>query len=338
MMAGVLLGQGRPLAAASFQVGDCELREDPATRAGFGDLNFNVCVRANEGVEANFVSSPQDNAWLSYGSAYGGVFIASWLSFQSRGWYRLVEPLGHDALVDKDVETDYAVMQLGDPVLSKVRLTAGRARLPFGVDLTDAPQFYQMRENRLLWLSPPDSAWLTLDDLKMVKVEAGVATNELKRKGKIVGPPPSGEVPPTENAASIRASVDLSALEGTRLVASGYGDKGGERRFGAGVINRNRKGDFTDFEFVRRLTTPDGHAAPFQQLLRIGYTSAWNGSGRFVAQFDDEQLRFRRGILDYDVRGLADHMIFRVGASYTKDESGAHANRWALITGLEADL
>jgi hypothetical protein len=120
-------------------------------------------------------------------------------------------------------------------------------------------------------------------------------------------------------------------------VLSTYGQKDGERRFGAGFLSVSRKDDLTAFEFVRRQTTPGGDDEPFTQLLRLSYVGAWRGDNRWVVQFDDERFRFRRGFVDYDIL-LYGHALVRFGVAYHKSETGDGLRRWYVSSGLEARL
>src|SRR5205823_715884 len=125
------------------------------------------------------------------------------------------------------------------------RFTAGLSRLPFGIDTSPAPQLYQRLENRNFWSSPEGTAYMTFDDLRSLKVEVGVASNDWRRRRIDFGARDLG-FERLDRAGSLRASYDISALEGTRILGSLYGAKNGERRYGAGLINRNRKEDYTE--------------------------------------------------------------------------------------------
>lgn len=316
-------------------LGDCELVRDPESAESRRDLMLNVCLRGNVGSEMTFVSgTPEENHWLRYANAYGGLFISPWASFQARGKVRDTMPIGTDTAEDLNRYMDYAALTLGSPVIHHTRLTAGRIRLPFGIDRTEAPESYQQKENRAFWDSPQDGAYVTFDEMRNLRLDLGYATNELV--DDTVTDPLVGQKEEIR-AGSARLMVDFSALDGSRLVFSGYGENHGVRRMGAGFVTVSRKSDMTLFEFVRRLSTPSGDDAPFEQLLRLGYASAYRNDARWVVQFDDERFRFRRGIVAHDVL-IYGHFDVRLGITYQKSETGDGLRRWYVTTGLEGRL
>jgi hypothetical protein len=207
-------------------------------------------------------------------------------------------------------------------------------RLPFGIDTSQAPQFYQDKENRGFWHSPTDGGYLTFDDLRRLRLDAGLAISEISRLD------PKTRLAPryaTDKAFSLRAALDVSALEGTRILASVYGAEMGERRYGLGLINTNQKGDYTAFEFARRQIFSSGLLRPFEQLLRLAYTSAWQRNARWVMQFDDERLRFRRVVFDYE-RVILPHLNSKLAISYLRATDGSRASRWGFTCGVETNL
>ncbi len=322
--------------------GTCELARDPETAAGAPDLAFNACVRGKVGSEITFVSgTPEENSWLRYADLDGGIFVTPWLSFQGRGKYRQILPMGKDAVASRDLYTDYATVTVGNPVLHHTRLTAGRLRLPFGLDQTEATQYYQSAENRAFWASPEQGGYVTLDDMRNLRLDIGYSSTEIREKNQpdqeAVSVASGNLKDPIVRATAARLMVDFSPLDGSRLVFSGYGENHGVRRMGIGFVTVSRKSDMTEFEFVRRLATPSGSDAPFEQLLRVGYVGAFRGDTRWVVQFDDERFRFRRGMLGHDIE-MWKHFDFRLGVTYQKSESGDGDRRWYVTSGLEAKL
>lgn len=325
-------------------LGRCELRLDPATAAGKEELGFLVCIKGAVGVEVTSVSgTPDENSWMKYAHLAGGLFVTEWVSLQARGRFRDREPLGDLVTEDRDLETEYVVVQVGNPALHPVRLTAGRIRLPFGIDRTGATEQYQAFENRTFWDSPPHGGYVTIDNLRATTLEIGAATNALvdrkdpEKSSATVDA--AGEIveEPLVQAASVRIMTDFAALDGSRVLLSGYGESSGVRRMGAGFLTVSAKDDITLFEFVRRMATPDGSSGNFDQLLRIGYTGTWRDDTRWVVQFDDERHRFRRGMLGHDAR-VYDHFTLRLAVSYHKSETGDGQRRWYVTSGLEARL
>ena len=323
------------LEAGPLMLGTCEPTEDPLSTKGQQELGAAACLRGAVGAESTaFVEAPGDANWISYGSAYGGAFVRSWLSMHVLGRWRDIRSLSRKLEYSRSHFTDFAVLQIGNPAIDRYRVTAGRMRLPFGIDTSQAPQFYQDKENRGFWRSPTDGGYLTFDDLRRLRFDAGLAVSKISRLD------PKSRQPHTdaaEKAISVRAALDVSALEGTRIVASVYGAEMGERRYGLGLINTNQKGDYTAFEFARRQIFSSGRLRPFEQLLRLAYTSAWQRNARWVMQFDDERLRFRRIVFDYE-RVILPHLNSKLAISYLRATDGSRVSRWAFTCGVETTL
>jgi hypothetical protein len=317
-------------------LGQCELAEGSEAETSKETRQVAVCLKGKFGGEGvAYAEAPREDIFLDYGAAYAGLFLGPWVSSHILGRWRNQEPIRDHMPRQRILFTDYALLQFGNPVLHRYRMTIGRLRLPFGLDQSEAPEYYQALENRRFWDSPRDGGYLTYDDLRRFRVDIGGAVSDLRsarqRSMQSQGPREF------ERAVSVRAMLDISALEGTRLVASGYGSIVGQRRFGFGVLNTNRKGDFTNLEFVRLLTTPGGERDPFEQILRAGYTSAWQSIGRWVIQFDDEHLRFRRIVIDYD-KIISANLFARFSVGYLHGQDSSRLSRWAFTTGIETKL
>ena len=323
------------LEAGPLMLGSCEPIEDPLSAKGQEEIGAAACLRGAMGIEATgFAEDSREANWISYGSAYGGSFVRSWLSMHVLGRWRDVHSLNRKLEYSRSHFTDFAVLQIGNPAIDRYRVTAGRMRLPFGIDTSQAPQFYQDKENRGFWRSPTDGGYLTFDDLRRLRLDAGLAISEISRLD------PKARLAPryaTDKAFSLRAALDVSALEGTRILASVYGAEMGERRYGLGLINTNQKGDYTAFEFARRQIFSSGLLRPFEQLLRLAYTSAWQRNARWVMQFDDERLRFRRVVFDYE-RVILPHLNSKIAISYLRATDGSRASRWGFTCGVETNL
>ena len=316
-------------------LGTCEATEDPLSAKAHDELGAAACLRGSMGVETTvFAEAPREANWISYGSAYGGVFVRPWLSMHALGRWRDVRSLSQKLEYSKSHFTDLAVLQIGNPALDRYRLTTGRMRLPFGIDTSQAPQFYQDKENRRFWRSPTDGGYLTFDDLRRLRVDAGLAVSEISH---LDPKPPLSPKYDADKAISVRGALDVSALEGTRIVASVYGSELGERRYGLGLINTNQKGDYTAFEFARRQIFASGLLRPFEQILRIAYTSTWQRNARWVMQFDDERLRFRRIIFDYE-KMILPHLQSKLAISYLRATDGSRVSRWGFTCGVETNL
>jgi hypothetical protein len=323
-----------PTSTPRVQLGTCALADDPQS----APAGFVACVRANAGAEVVNVSGAlRENFWVRHGAAYLGTHFGEWLSLHIRGEARDVVPYADGAEERLDRHLDYGVVQIGNPSLHKLWLTAGRQRLPFGIDQSGAVESYRMRENRRLWSSPEHGVALSLDDQRRLRLDLGYGNDVLSGARRKLIAEHVDPLPQETHAFSARLMLDLSALDGSRLVLSGYGENLGERRMGAGFLTTSRKGDLTQFEFVRLLTTPDGNEAPFEQLLRAGYLGAWRDDARWIVQVDDQRLLERSGLLGVDFR-LFDVVTLRLAGAYVKREAGIRHRRWYVTSGLEAQL
>jgi hypothetical protein len=344
--------------------GDCRLAVDPASEEGRAGLGVAACVRARAGAEATFVAgTPAENAWIRYAHADGSLHYGEWLSLHARGDLRDRIPLGEEVSGSRYRDTDAALVRFGNPALHRYRLTAGKARLPFGIDDAQVVEHYRAFEDRRFWSSPEHAAWVTLDDRETLQLDFGVATDDWKAKDDddeadgaataadgvvedgagesgATGEDDGSGANPSDlvaRAFAARLSLDFSALDGSRLLFSGYGENTGVRKMGLGFVTVSRKDDLTEFEFVRRLTRPGNEGAPFSQLIRIGYVSAFRSDTRWVVQFDDERHRHRMGTIGQDALA-AGHLLFRFAVTYFKSESGDDVRRWYLTSGMEARL
>jgi hypothetical protein len=318
----------------ALQFGTCALADDPTS----APAGFVACVRGRAGAEVTTVSGAlRENFWIRYGSAYLGAHFGEWASVHVRGEARDVVPYADGTSESLDRRLDYGVLQIGNPALHHVWLDAGRQRLPFGIDQSHVVETYRMRENRRFWASPEHGLALSLDDQKRLRFDVGYANDVLSGERRKLMREHVEPLPQETHAFSGRLTLDLSALDGSRVVLSGYGENRGERRLGAGFLTTSRKGDLTQFEFVRLLTTPDGSEAPFEQLLRAGYLGAWRDDTRWVVQVDDQRRVERAGLIGVDVR-LFDVFALRLAGTYVKSESGDRRRRWYVTSGLEAQL
>lgn len=315
--------------AASFndghlQLGECALAADPVDAEGIDAIGVSACGRGNAGAETSFVSgAPKENTWLRYAAGTLGVYYGQYFSLQGQAHLRDTLPMSSEGRKNLDRETDVAVVQVGNPALHRLWLQAGHLALPFGLDQSFANESYQSLENSALWSSPPNGAALSLDNKIDTRLDVGYAETDRSAAHK--------------TAVSARLSYDISALDGSRIMLSGYGENHGVRRMGAAFLTVSRKGDTTAFEFVRRVAEPVGGKVPFQQVLRLIYGGAFRNDARWVVQFDDERFRFRMGTVGQDFL-FWDHAALRIAGAYQKSESGDGKRRWILTTGLEAQL
>jgi len=236
-----------------------------------------------------------------------------------------------------DRAPDLALAQVGNPALHRFSFQLGRMPLPFGLDTQWATESYRRFENRLFWDSPRYGASLGIDNKVNTRLDIGFAETQRTPVSKNLSVEADPRVERGRTAASARLSYDISALDGSRLVVSGYGENHGVRRMGFGFVTVSRKFDATEFEFVRRLAEPAGGGVDYQQLLRLAYAGAYRGEARWIVQFDDERFRFRMGTIGQDLR-IKSYGLVRLAIAYQKSETGDGQRRWFFTTGLGAAL
>ncbi len=345
---------GRTEAAPWLHLGSCVLAKDPQTELD-ATPGFSACARGRAGAEitATF-GNANDNHWIQHADGSLGLYYSDWLGLLGRAQFRETRGLGRaPGSPDRLVAPEYFLVQLGNPALDRFRVEVGRVDVPFGVGLSEASASYRSYEDHRFWDGPQYGVTLTVDNKVNTRFDVGYATDDFSRltKAQLEAPtaPPEAPVAPgigstdlrsrggAKSGASARLAHDVSALDGSRLIVSGYGENHGERRMGFAFVNVSRRDDLTLFEFARRQVRPDGQAQAFSQVLRLAYLSAWRDEGRFVGQFDDERFRFRAGTFGREVR-LFGHAVLSLHVSYRKSETGDEMKRWQFTSGVEARL
>lgn len=314
-------------------LGDCELSNDPSIRTPKGPL---FCVRGKAGLTYVLgLGSSGDNRRGGYVDSYLGVYLTSWLSLSGRARAYEFYQVSSKEISERYIDQEYSVIQLGNPVLHRVRLTAGHMRPPFGIDRVDVDEFYRLAEDRRFWPGPTQAFSLTFDDLRATELNIGWGSYAAES-----GPAEDSTKVPSREVTSLRFMRDFAGNGSTRLLFSGAVDSSGARHYGTGIVNISQSMDQFVFEVVRRLPRPDGSSLgrdPVTQIMRIGYTGAFVRDARWVFHFDDEKSRFRRGIIEFNQR-FHQYLIVRLGVSYNRDLAEVGRNRWYLISGFEGRL
>ncbi|MBM4251147.1 MAG: hypothetical protein FJ146_04200 [Deltaproteobacteria bacterium] len=320
--------------ANPWLIRQCDLGRDPLASPGPSSLGLQSCLRGGVGIEATtYAETRRLGNWIPYGGFAASVFTGPYVSAHGLWRWRDVYALNYGETRSKARFVDYAVIQIGNPVLNRFRATFGRMRIPFGLDLSQAPQYYQDLENRLFWRSPLLGGYLTFDDMRRSRFDVGIASNDLSQLRAERLSQKRDDI-----AMSLRGILDVSALEGTRIIASLYSANTGERRYGLALSNTNRKGDQTNFEFVRRQVFASGQLAPFEQLLRVSYTGVWQKPGPWIIQFDDERLRFRRIVFSLNRPILFPHLLAKFAVGFTRKIDETKQSLWSFSIAMETAL
>jgi hypothetical protein len=316
-------------------LGSCNLREDPSQHIPSHPI---FCIRGKVGVESVLSSGPSfEDMWGRYADASISVYLKPWLSLSARGRDREFHRFSQSSNQEKYRDAEYVVLNLGNPVLHKVRLTAGHMRPPFGIDRPDVDEFYRINEDRRFWPGPTTSAGFTFDDLRATELDIGVARyrNKLDIERFIL----KGD---SHDVVTARLMRDFAGNGATRLVLSGGVDSAGSRLYGLGFVNQAPNHDQLVFEVVRRLPQPDGSNLEDEivtQIIRLGFIGHYDRGARWIFHLDDERDRFRRGLLEFNY-SLTNYLILRLGTSYKIEiDNGVNrAGRWFMISGFEGRL
>lgn len=325
-----------------LHIGECSVSPGVVTPA---QLGWDLCLRGNAGAEMELVAAqPRMHSWLAHGRGDFGLHLNSILALHGGAIARQTTLISDPQFKTRLVDTEYMLLAIGNPVLHRFRAQLGRMILPFGINGSEAMETVRVLEHRYFWSSPRFGGVLLIDNLRTTILEIGIAGDGKQRmthKAEVFAhaEPLYAEVNKIdgERALSLRLSHDVSLLDGSKLVASGYAAQSGLRRYGAGFLTQSNQGDETHFEFVRIISTPDGKEDQFKQLLRASYVSTWRGRGRWILQIDDELQRYRLGSLGYDTE-LAKNARLRLSLNFRRDLSSQETSYWSLAAGMEAHL
>ena len=313
-----------------FQLGTCELPVDPLVNRD--DLWWHACAKARYGWETVFVGgAPDENGRVRYADGYLGLHVNRYVSLHGRGLVRHYMP---DTELSESLayeEPDLAVIQFGNPAFHKFRFLTGRMRLPFGIDYAPIMESYRLTEDRSFWDSPKHGAQLTYDNLRDVTLDTAIGTDEFSEHARDL---PKDEV---RRAISARAATDFPALDGSRLLFSGYWENDGPRKFGFGFVTISRRSDLTQFEWIRLMRAPTLRLAESDQMFRVGYKSAFRNRARWVIQYDDIWRKRRSFIFGHDLE-LHRHLLMRIGLTFQKQLVDPIDHRYLYLAGLEARL
>lgn len=313
----------------AVQLGQCELPVDPLVQRD--ELWFLTCANARYGWEQVFVgASPDENGKVRFAAGYLGFHLNRYVSFHGRGIARQYLPATEQTEASRVELPEMIVAQLGNPAFHKFRLLAGRMQLPFGVNYSRVMENYRLLEDRDFWQSPPHGVQAIYDNLRDVTVEVGIGTNEYSKKT-------IRQERLRRLAASVRSSIDFPALDGSRLIFSGYVEENGSERIGFGFVTVSGRGDLTQFEWVRLRLTPDDDDSRSDQMFRLGYLSNWRNKTRWAFQYDDLWRLRRSVIFGYDLM-IHENLTLRNGLSFIKQLSPTEDYRYVFSMGLEAHL
>ncbi len=236
---------------------------------------------------------------------------------------------------ETDLDTDLAVLQVGNLATSPLRLVMGKGELPLGVNRPAVKGFYGKLNQNNFFKTPRYIAYGTFDDQNHMSLDFGVAGD---LSSKIKKEEMGGKLEERYyKAIGFRFIYDFAILGSTRSVVSFYGEETGIRRGGVGLFTLGSKGGETHLELIRELATPDGKMAQFKQLIRLGYLGPIERSSRWSFQLDDEIKVATRGVVFYE-QNLWDCVWFSQGVGYSKGLKSLGNTGWNFNLGLGTPL
>ncbi len=307
-------------------IGDCQLISAPENAQ-----SFNFCQQGEASVEYLLSSHEKDVGHYVSAEVYSAAHFFSFASLHYQGEAIAFIPNNRFESVEREGDSNLVALRLGNSILHKVRLTAGKVQLPFGLDDNRLSASLRRLERDEFWQSPPYGGYVTLDNLINFQIDLGVS------QGKITGDNNFTSDEPDLKAASLRMMYDTSLLLGSRFIASLYGEKEGLRRYGLAILNSHYKAGESHIEWVRFLQTPDGQVGEFSQMIRFSYLSPIQREGQWGAHYEFVRFYHRMGSLSFE-QFLAEFLSAKLTISYQKSETSSFKSRWLGTLGLNFEL
>ena len=314
-----------PPASAFLRI-PCVLKDDPDKEPLTG---IRLCIRTRASLTAGGMSAgPRKNPALAFGELYSGLHLARHASLHFRGQMSHLEwQQDGSRAVRGERSTESLFVQIGNPVMSRFRLSTGITRMPFGMNLRHLPQIYrELYRSERFWQHPRYVVRLGLEDFRSNQLDLGYAVSRNPLDS-------DDEERPRLEAMSMRYVFDIAALGGTRFVLSGMQVMGGERRGGAGVMNVNEDGARFFLEWVR--IYPLNGDRLFEQVLRLAITPDPRRKG-LIFEYEDELKRHWLSTLGYQYP-VNDWLPLRLAATWVKPRKSDTPNHWFGMVSLGMD-
>ena len=269
--------------------GECKLKLEP-TPENYTKIWPNICIRGMASVhhiekvnldnkKLRFVNKRSSNLYFARVYSSINAWHSASYHFQGTGFseYSSNKPISLE-----NRYTDYSFLQIGNPYISNNSLSIGKIDLPFGLNHRplDVPQFL-IKKN--FW---PTKLWglrASQSNHNLSKYEIGVALGR--------------EEPNTTNiqhseiqSTSFRASLDIPALEGTKLLFSALYNQNNDRSYGGAILNFSQ-GATTSLEWIRVYLARDQNIE-FEQLFRLNYISKKSSFSQFIFQYENSRKEY----------------------------------------------
>ena len=223
-------------------------------------------------------------------------------------------------------------LQAGNPVITRWRLLAGFIELPFGVNLRILPDaidtFIKMSDR--FFPDPVYGLSVAFQDLMGSQIELGLGDqSDFAKVGKNE----------RNSFFSVRATRDISALNGVRFAASILQGPDDDRRLSVGMFNVSQTGAVTGLEWVRSGKKVSGVLSKSDQLIRFQYADNYAANKRWLFEYEDEFTNYWITSLGYEKSyPLWVRTKFGAVASYYKSRDEARHSHLVLTLGCGGEL
>jgi hypothetical protein len=281
------------------------------------------------------------NLGLSHARIYAGLHVSHLVSIHVEGLRRRLfnTAAGDRTILFDDAITDNLFIQVGNRTLTKFGLALGRLDMPFGTDHRPQMEIFDLGFRNLnYWNFPDYVANISYDNLVDARIEVAYGSSELSLGGEVEERSERSKRDSairreqSREAVAVRASYDLSALEGSRLAFSLYEERDQARRFGISLANRGSNDRKSSLEWVRTGTT-HRQDKNFQQLFRLTHATGFRAGNRTLFEFELDHKNYRLVTVGYDKR-VVTGMMLRAAASYYWEDSNDDIDNDGLLLSL----
>lgn len=216
----------------------------------------------------------------------------------------------HNTLKVSERRTEYSFAQLGNPSTSRFQASIGKIDLPFGLNWNPFAPLYRDRQTKY-WRRSLLGLKLSTRNNNHTRYELGFSEDSFRNK-----------------IISFRASIDLAALEGTKLALSGLRDHS-YNLFSFGLLN-TQQGATTAFELVRRTNKRGNH----DQLYRLSHKSKKTRYSQWSIGFELDERNYWNISIQPRLL-IASYASLFATIAHERSLIRTIKSRWLLQTNLE---
>ncbi len=318
-------------AVAKIMTPPCEFDSDPADELPF----FVSCLSTNGGVwvekRSHTPEADQPPVLLTSSGSVTSI-ISKWIVVQGSAHARIFKEHSTETVLNRDIDTDTLLVQVGNKSLHRHRLFAGIGQQPIGLNLNLNSKWYGFETSQRFYGGKTNLAGYTYDNRKDVTFTVSAAVKDDF----------TDDASQRSAALSSRLSYDFAALEGSRILVSFSTTEVSERIGGVALLNINGRGDRTSIEWLRTWTQYPYEPNDFDQMFRLNWTSKTSDKLRTGVQYQDIAGESRRGTvaLEYEWSQFID-LFLTTGFQRNETRIADHdrsPNFWFATIGSEVGL